>query len=67
LIVNTTEGSRATADSYEIRREALQHKVAYTTTLHGGEAICIAIKEKEKSDVLSLQEIHRDLSKENVA
>ena len=67
LIVNTTEGRRAIADSYEIRREALQHKVAYTTTLAGGDAICIAIKEKEKGDVLSLQEIHRDLNKENTA
>ncbi|HDO34255.1 MAG TPA: carbamoyl-phosphate synthase large subunit, partial [Chromatiales bacterium] len=27
LIVNTTEGRQAIADSYEIRREALQHKV----------------------------------------
>jgi len=67
LIINTTEGRRAIADSYEIRRQALQHKVAYTTTLAGGDAICIAIKEKEKGDVLSLQEIHRDLNKENVA
>jgi carbamoyl-phosphate synthase large subunit len=67
LIINTTEGRAAIADSYEIRREALQHKVAYTTTLAGGDAICIAIKDKEKSAVLSLQEIHRDLNKENAA
>ncbi len=67
LIINTTEGRRAIADSSEIRREALQHKVAYTTTLAGGDAICIAIKDKENNDVLSLQEIHRDLNKENAA
>ncbi|PSQ90789.1 MAG: carbamoyl phosphate synthase large subunit, partial [Proteobacteria bacterium SW_6_67_9] len=29
LIVNTTEGKSAIADSYTIRREALHHKVAY--------------------------------------
>ncbi|MGD8926389.1 MAG: carbamoyl-phosphate synthase large subunit [Thioalkalispiraceae bacterium] len=67
LIINTAEGREAIADSYEIRRAALQHKVAYTTTLAGGEAICIAIKEKDKTGVLSLQEIHRDLNKENAA
>jgi carbamoyl-phosphate synthase large subunit len=67
LIINTIEGRQAIADSYTIRRAALQHKVAYTTTLAGGEAAWIAIKDKEKSMVLSLQEIHRDLNKENAA
>ncbi len=67
LIINTTEGRQATADSYEIRREALQHKVAYTTTLAGGDAICIALKEKDRSGVKSLQELHSDLRKEKVA
>ncbi|MFQ5488924.1 MAG: carbamoyl-phosphate synthase large subunit, partial [Gammaproteobacteria bacterium] len=30
LIINTTEGKQAIADSYAIRREALLHKVTYT-------------------------------------
>ena len=64
LIINTAEGRQAIADSYEIRRAALQNKVVYTTTLTGGNAICIAIKDNEKTDVLSLQEIHRDLKRE---
>jgi carbamoyl-phosphate synthase large subunit len=62
LIVNTTEGRQAVADSYEIRRAALQNKVAYTTTLAGAEAISIAIKDYEKIDVFSLQEIHHQLN-----
>ncbi len=64
LIINTTEGRQAVADSYEIRRAALQNKVVYTTTLAGGDAICIAIKDNENSAVLSLQEIHKDLDRE---
>jgi carbamoyl-phosphate synthase large subunit len=44
FIVNTTEGAKAIADSFEIRRAALQYKVCYTTTIAGGEAFCLAIK-----------------------
>ncbi len=61
LIVNTTEGRQAIADSYTIRRNALQHKVAYTTTLAGGEAICIALKEKDMSKVNRLQDLHKEI------
>ncbi|HIP80801.1 MAG TPA: carbamoyl-phosphate synthase large subunit, partial [Leucothrix mucor] len=43
LIVNTTEGKKATNDSYEIRREALQGKVTYTTTITGAWALCQAM------------------------
>ena len=67
LIINTVEGREATADSYAIRREALQHKVAYTTTLAGGDAICIALQYKGKREVRSVQELHRLLLKEKVA
>ena len=34
-IVNTTEGKQAIADSFSIRREALQHRVTYSTTISG--------------------------------
>ncbi len=44
LIINTTEGSQAIADSATIRSNALQHKVTYTTTLTGGLALCTALK-----------------------
>jgi len=67
LIINTTEGRQAIADSYEIRREALQHKVAYTTTLAGGDAICTALQNRQMSEVKSIQELQSTLLKEAVA
>ena len=58
LIVNTTEGRNAIADSYEIRREALMHSVSYTTTLSGGKATCMAISHGDIKDVYRLQSLH---------
>ena len=43
LIINTTEGRQSIADSYSIRRNALQHKICITTTIAGGQAICEAL------------------------
>ncbi len=59
LIVNTTEGRPAIADSYTIRREALMHSVCYTTTLSGGRATCQAMSHREVRDVYSLQSLHQ--------
>jgi carbamoyl-phosphate synthase large subunit len=39
-IVNTTEGRQAIADSFSIRREALQHRVTYSTTISGRVHCC---------------------------
>ncbi|WP_456375722.1 carbamoyl-phosphate synthase large subunit [Thiolapillus sp.] len=58
LIINTTEGKQAMLDSASIRRSALQHKVSYTTTMSGGEAIVMAIQHKDEPIVTSLQELH---------
>ena len=58
LIINTTEGSKAIADSATIRSNALQYKVTYTTTLAGGEALCMALQQKDLSEVTRLQDIH---------
>ncbi|MGB0720929.1 MAG: carbamoyl-phosphate synthase large subunit [Gammaproteobacteria bacterium] len=58
LIINTTEGKQAIADSYRIRRDALYNKVSYTTTIAGGKAICLALKNPESAIVRSLHEIH---------
>ena len=58
LIVNTTEGAQAIADSAEIRRAALQHKVSYTTTISGAEAICLALKQLDIQSVNRLQDLH---------
>lgn len=43
LILNTTEGKKSIQESSEIRREALQHKVTYATTITGAYAMAEAI------------------------
>lgn len=58
FIVNTTEGKQAIADSFAIRRNALQHKVSYTTTLSGAEAACLAMKYEDRETVTKLQDLH---------
>jgi carbamoyl-phosphate synthase large subunit len=58
LIINTTEGRKAIADSAQIRQSALQTKVTYTTTLAGGEAFCRAIKFGPERTVRRLQDLH---------
>lgn len=58
FIVNTTEGKQAIADSFSIRRNALQHKVSYTTTLSGAEAACLAMIYEDRETVTCLQELH---------
>ncbi len=60
-IVNTVEGTKATADSFEIRREALQHKVSYTTTIAGAKATCAALKKLDNWSVNRLQDLHEEL------
>jgi carbamoyl-phosphate synthase large subunit len=61
LIVNTTEGKQAIADSFEIRRAALQHKVTYTTTLAGAKATCQALEQLDAGEVNRLQDLHKEL------
>ncbi len=58
LIVNTTEGKQAIADSYTIRRSALQHKVSYSTTIAGARATCMALEFLNTGNVNSLQTLH---------
>ncbi|MEZ0315740.1 MAG: carbamoyl-phosphate synthase large subunit, partial [Methylophilaceae bacterium] len=63
FIVNVTEDKRAVADSYEIRRSALQHKVTYYTTLAGSKAACIGMGHMQELEVESLQNLHLQLTK----
>ncbi len=58
LIVNTTEGHRAIADSAIIRRLALDYGVCYTTTLTGGAALCMALRHGSAFQVRRLQDLH---------
>ncbi|MBM3490690.1 MAG: carbamoyl-phosphate synthase large subunit [Alphaproteobacteria bacterium] len=57
LVVNTTEGAQAIADSYALRRAALLHRVPYYTTMSGARAAVLAIAELAtgKLEVLPLQ------------
>jgi len=61
FIVNTTEGRQAIADSFSIRREALQHRISYSTTLSGARAIIHALDFDSIDTVHSLKELHQEL------
>ncbi|MDQ3206440.1 MAG: carbamoyl-phosphate synthase large subunit [Pseudomonadota bacterium] len=60
-IVNTTEGRQAIADSFSIRREALQHRVTYSTTIAGARALLHSLEYRGTGPVWSLQELHAEL------
>ena len=62
LIINTTEGKQAIADSFAIRRTALQNNVYYTTTMAGGRAVISALRHREEIEVYCLQEMHKSLA-----
>jgi carbamoyl-phosphate synthase large subunit len=59
LIVNTTEGRQAIADSATIRSTALRHDVYCTTTLAGARAVYEALKFGGNVSVNSLQDLHK--------
>jgi carbamoyl-phosphate synthase large subunit len=59
LIINTTEGAKAISDSFTMRREALQHRVTYYTTMAGAKAACYALGELDAGDVNCLQDLHK--------
>lgn len=61
FIINTTEGKKAIADSFTIRRQALQNQVTYTTTLSGARATCHALEELNAGGVNRLQDLHRNV------
>ena len=59
FIVNVTDDKRAVADSYEIRRSALQYKVTYYTTIAGAKAACMGMAHMQELQVESLQNLHK--------
>jgi carbamoyl-phosphate synthase large subunit len=61
LIINTTEGTQAIADSRTIRSNALQHKVMYSTTLAGADAMCLAMAKGGSTEVNRLQDLHQEI------
>jgi len=62
FIVNTTEGRVAIADSFSIRREALQHKIPNTTTMAAAKAILHALDFQGAMEVYALKELHLELA-----
>ncbi|PCJ42836.1 MAG: carbamoyl phosphate synthase large subunit [SAR86 cluster bacterium] len=57
LIVNTTEGKQAIADSATIRSTALRHNVYCTTTIASAKAVCDALVFGGDISVNSLQDL----------
>ena len=60
LIINTSDGKNSYRDSFAIRREALNRKVCYTTTINGAIATLMALDYLEDQQVICLQDIHKD-------
>ncbi|QNP40747.1 carbamoyl-phosphate synthase large subunit [Lysobacter solisilvae (ex Woo and Kim 2020)] len=61
-IVNTTEGRQAINDSFSIRREALQQRVTYSTTVSGARALVNSLDYRGTGPVWSLQELHAEVN-----
>jgi len=61
LVINTVEGVEAIADSYTIRRSAIEQNVAYFTTVPGAKAAALGIEtlKRENWDVRAIQDFHR--------
>jgi carbamoyl-phosphate synthase large subunit len=62
FIVNTTEGKQAIADSFSIRREALQQRITYSTTIAGARALLHSLDFRGDDEVHSLQQLHKELA-----
>ncbi|OBS10335.1 carbamoyl-phosphate synthase large subunit [Acidihalobacter prosperus] len=60
MIVNTTANKQAIADSFTIRREALQRKITYATTMAGALAMCLAMDFLDNEAVYRLQDLHEE-------
>jgi carbamoyl-phosphate synthase large subunit len=51
LVLNTTHGAQAVADSFSIRRESLMHGLAYYTTVAGAKAVADSILTLQSQDL----------------
>lgn len=51
LVINTTDGAEAIADSFSIRSTSLLQKIPYTTTITGGLAIASALESMRERDM----------------
>jgi carbamoyl-phosphate synthase large subunit len=64
LINKVIEGRQAIADSFSIRREALQQRVTYSTTIAGAKALLHSLDFRDSGPVWSLQELHKQLGEQ---
>ena len=62
FIVNVVEDKRAVKDSHSIRAAALAGGIPYFTTLAGGLAACMGMKDRRGISVYDLQSLHRRLN-----
>ncbi len=62
FVVNTTEGRQSIADSFSIRREALQHRLSYSTTVAGARAMVHAMDFRDRRVVASLSQLHQEIN-----
>ena len=60
FIVNTTEGRQAVRESNSIRREAVQRRVTYYTTMAAALATTEALDQRDAVDVNRLQDLHNE-------
>jgi carbamoyl-phosphate synthase large subunit len=57
LVINTTEGAQSIADSFSIRRTALNMKITYSTTMSGAKALVEAIKSVQNGHWLDVRPV----------
>ena len=50
------------ADSYAIRRCALQQQVPYATTIAGASAVVLAISDPGRDEINRLQDLHQEVA-----
>ena len=51
LVINTSEGAKAIADSFSIRRQALMAQIPYYTTVRGALALALALKARTEGEL----------------
>jgi carbamoyl-phosphate synthase large subunit len=66
LIINTTEGRQAINDSAAIRANAESSGVYYTTTVAGGNAVCMALENGGALEVRKLQDLHAEFANKDI-
>jgi len=64
IVFNTTEGAKALADSFSIRRSALLYHIPYYTTLAGARAACTGMQQSRELKAYDVQGLHRRMTAE---